>query len=109
MLKKQYKLKKEDFVKVLNNHEVKENKYFILFYQKNNTCQTHYGVIVSSKISRLATERNLLKRRIKAILNQKINLIPQGFNVIIIAKSYSLNKEYDKLEQGLIELLMSLS
>jgi ribonuclease P protein component len=109
MLKKNYKLNAEDFLQVINNHELKENKYFLLMYQKNNINQCRAGVIVSSKISNLATERNLLKRQIKAILNQKLCLIPQKYNLVVIAKKFALDKDFKELEEALTELLVSLS
>lgn len=109
MLKKEYKLNRNDFLKIFKNSDLKENKFFLVLYQKTNSHDIRAGIIVSLKISSLATERNHLKRQIKAILNKKLPLIPKGFKLIIIAKKCALNQEFTELEKALMELLVSLS
>jgi len=62
-------------------------------------------VIVSTKVSKKATERNLLKRRIRAILKE--NGLPEG-ELVIRANPGSETLSYEELAQKVGNALTKL-
>ncbi len=64
-----------------------------------NDNNLHIGIIVSKKlISKLATIRNLIKRRLKNVINENIrNYNLQGYDFIFIARSSIINISYEDL------------
>src|SRR3990167_10596487 len=76
-----------------------------LIYCKNNLGFNRFGVVVANKISNKASERNLLKRRIRYYLRKLNKKVSQGHNLAIVAKAGSLGEEPAGLKNELIQLL----
>ncbi len=75
---------------------------------KNQENTNHYGVLVGLKVSKLAVRRNLVKRRIKAVLAQEDPKLARGYDVVIITKPEIINNNYasikEEIERGLKKL-----
>lgn len=61
------------------------------------------GITVTTKLSKRANVRNLLKRRIREIFRK--NIVPPGFNFVVIALNGAIELEYDQIEEELCFLL----
>ncbi len=110
MLKKKYHLTSSTlFQKIFNQGEFKENKFFVLIYMKNNLVHPRFGIVVSAKTFPLAVDRNSLKRKIRAILNNCVSLFKEGFDIVILTKKGVSDKPSQEMEEALDELLVSLS
>ncbi len=116
LLKKYIMLKKKNrlssnilFKRVFEEGARKENKGFLIFFRKNNLSSPRFGIIVSTKVSKLAVERNKLKRKIRAGLIDLIPVFREGWDIIIISKKYSLRSSFSKIKEMLGDLLIRLS
>lgn len=61
-----------------------------------------FGLVVSKKASKLATERNLIKRRFRSCFYALNNALKkQQIDYIFIAKSATINLQYSKINQDM--------
>ena len=97
------------FKEIFTKGEVKENRYFKIVFKKNNLDYPCYGIVVSTQVSKLAVERNALKRKIRNILRDFLLVFSKGFDVAIIVKRNCLKISFLKLKESLQELLLKLS
>lgn len=95
------------------NSRLKKNKEFDLVFKEGKTVYgdflgvkirenkleaNRFGVLLSTKVSKLAVVRNLYKRRIKDILHQQNLKIKTGYDCIIIVLPKIINKSYQEIE-----------
>jgi len=60
-----------------------------------------FGIVVSTKVSRQAVIRNKVKRRIRDVLKNHLNLIKKNQDILIIALPGIKEVEYQDIEQSL--------
>ncbi len=104
-------MKKRDILKskilfndVYNNGKRISNKYYVICFSKKDFIKNNYGIAVGKKIGN-AVIRNKIKRQIRNIIDNNINIFPKFHNYIIICKKEILNLSYEKMELELINLL----
>jgi len=102
MNKKYIIRKNEEIQNVVNNSSKTVNKYFVVYYLKNNLSFNRYCISVSKKIGKAHT-RNLYKRRIKDILMK--NNINNSCDYVIILRNAILNINYINIKNNLIDAL----
>lgn len=77
-------------------------KTFVLLASPNELGLLRVGYTVSKKTSKLAVERNRIKRRLRAIINE---LLAEhgvtGFDYVIIGKIAALRREHEELKGDL--------
>ena len=101
MKKKDIIKKSDEFTKIINNNKKTRNKYYSLFYKKNDS--TLFGISIPKKTGN-AVVRNKIKRQTKNIIdNNKIN-IQTGYNYVIIIRKEILELSYEEKEKELITL-----
>lgn len=106
MLPKEHRLTKEkDFENVFKNGVSFFTKILGIRYAKNNLNITRCGIIVSQKISKKATARNKIKRRLREILRFYINDIISGYDLIVLTRAEIADKEYEKIFKDLEYIL----
>jgi len=73
----------------------------------NNLSASRFGLVVGTAISKKATVRNRLRRRLREVLRLKIKAgqIKPGFDVVINVKPEALTMEYQQLDKEINELL----
>jgi len=102
MLKKENRLtKKKDFDQVFEKGKSSFNKLLGIKAVNNESSFSRFGIIVSTKISKKAVERNKIKRRIRNILQKELENIRIGKDVVIITLPEIKNKEYQEIEGAL--------
>jgi len=95
MLAKKNRLnKKKDFGQVLKEGKSLKEKFLILKIGKNKTGQIRFGFIVSQKVSKKATIRNKVRRKISELVKLRIKKIKKGVDAILIALSGIEKKEF---------------
>lgn len=94
------------FEEIFTGGKIKENEYFRIIFKRNNLDYPRYGIVVSTKVSKLAVQRNTLKRKIRNILKDFSPVFSQGFDVVVIVKKNCLKMEFSKLKGFLNELLL---
>ncbi|MBI2644930.1 ribonuclease P protein component [Candidatus Uhrbacteria bacterium] len=105
MLPKLFRLsKKSDFDTVFKQGRRKALRYFFVQWLKNEKNHPRIGIIISNKVSKKATLRNKIKRRIREIV---WNMLPSlgSTDVIILAKTGSVNIPYNAIQQDLENIL----
>lgn len=92
-MKKQLRLlTKKDFDNVYKKNYKRITKNFIVYFCKNDLKHARVGVVVSKKVSKLAVDRNLIKRQIRMICQNNPILLKQTDVVIIVRNNYDVNK-----------------
>lgn len=102
-MNKKYIIKKnEEIQQIIGDSNKKVNKYFVIYFRKNNYNFNRYCISVSKKIGK-ANVRNLYKRRIKDILMK--NNINFSKDYVIILRVNILNLNYEQIQSELINVL----
>lgn len=70
-----------------------------------NLPATRFGIAISQKVSKKAVARNLLKRRIKAVLRLLLPQIASGWSVAIGVRPSAQGCEYVEILRELKQLL----
>ncbi len=109
MLAKQYRLSKEkDFEKVFKRGRANYTGQIGVKTIANQFRHNRFGIIVSAKVSKKATERNRIKRRIRQALRQLDKKLIGGYDVVIIALPGLLNLDYQAVKGGLERVFIKL-
>jgi ribonuclease P protein component len=101
MLEKQFRItKKKEFETILEKGKKNIDQLIITKTIKNNLGFNRFGIIVSTRISKKATDRNRVKRKIRNVLVKlKENLIGEK-DVVIIALPTIIKMDYRAIEQS---------
>jgi len=107
MLKKKNKVDKSLFVVVVKRGSgyFSQNASLKVLKTADNNCK--FGISVSKKELKKATDRNLLKRRVLSILKNikpKIS-VKAGFGCVIFLKKGAIDIPYQKLQDEIVFLL----
>lgn len=70
-------------------------------YKINRQTKTRVVFVVSNKVSKKATERNLLKRRLRNATKDFLSEVENNFDLAIIAKQSCLKLDYATLKKQL--------
>ena len=68
---------------------------------KNNLKKNRFGIIISTKISKKATDRNRIKRQIREILKKEEKKIKSSNDCVIITRPGILKKNYNEIESSI--------
>jgi len=108
MLAKQYRLTKNlQFEAVTNKGKAVYSPLLLIKHLKNNYNYSRFGIIVSNKVSKKASQRNLIKRRVREIIKSEINKIKKGQDIVIIISPKVINeqgkiKSYEQIKEILL-------
>lgn len=87
MLVKKYRLVKDkDFEMVFKRGKSFFSKIIILRTAKNNLDVSRFGIIVSTKTAKKATQRNKIKRWIREAIRLDLSKLKTGFDCVLIAR-----------------------
>jgi ribonuclease P protein component len=95
MIAKTNRLSRKDFLICAKSTNLLFSPLFSLRYKVNNLEFGRWSVVVSKKLSKKATDRNKIKRRIYEVLAK--HLLTYKIDSIIYPKPAVLNLEYEKL------------
>ena len=65
-----------EYTEIINLNKSKKNKYFSIYYRKNNQ-DNRYGITIPKKTG-TAVVRNKIKRRIKNIIDNNKKIVQSG-------------------------------
>ena len=94
--------KNEEIQEIIKSNKKIVNKYFVIYYAKNDLNYNRYCISVGKKIGKAHT-RNLYKRRIKDFLMK--NNINSSYDYVIILRTAIIGVPYEKLNIELIKVL----
>jgi len=106
MLPRENRLKKEeDFKKVFKKGRGFTNNLFVLKIVKNNLDISRFAFVISKKISKKATIRNRIKRRLDNVIRADLPKIKKGWDGIIIVLPGAEIKDFKEIEEDINQLL----
>ncbi|OGD25577.1 ribonuclease P protein component [Candidatus Azambacteria bacterium RIFCSPHIGHO2_01_FULL_40_24] len=97
----------EDFKNVFKNGKKSENQFFRIKFLKNQKNLSRFGFIISTKLLKKATVRNILKRRLRMICRHLLKDLKCKFDVVIWPKTNSISLNYKDLTNYLRELILA--
>ena len=92
------------FDEVIETGKKIKNYNFVIFYKEKKDSPTKYGITVPKKVGK-AHIRNMLKRKVRAIIRNYNKTYEKNYNCIIIIRNSCLNLTYRDLESSLQYLL----
>ncbi len=106
MLPKKHRLLiDEDFQAVFKKGRSFFSPIINIRYFKNKSELFRFGIVVSNKVSKKATIRNNIKRRLRAVIRKHFDEIKPSFDCVVIAKPAILNSSYKEIEETVLKLL----
>lgn len=106
MLPKNYRLKKKkDFKEVVEKGKGLKKDFLILKFIKNDLKTTRIGFAVGQKVSKKATLRNKIKRRLREAVNLLSAKIKSGYDLVFFAKKGSEEKSFSEIKEKVGEIL----
>jgi len=103
MLAKIFRLSKQsDFKNVFSNGRKVFGKVFNIRFLPNLEKSSRISVIVSNKISKKATARNLIKRRVREIIRKILPKLKQNYDIIITVLSPASSLDFHQLESEVV-------
>lgn len=109
MLPKENRLKKEkDFEAVFREGKGSACGPLRVKSICNKSEVARFGFIVSKKYSKKASERNLIKRRMREIIRKMMPEIKNGYDIVLLA-SPGLENDYQKLQERIKTVLKNLN
>lgn len=97
--------KKKNFERVFKKGKAVKEDFLLLKFVDNGLAKDRFAIIVSQKISKKATVRNKLKRRIRAIISQKLPKIKKGFDLIFVARPGLESQDFWEIEKTIDKIL----
>jgi len=107
MLPKENRLSQSAEIEALKREGklIKGRFFLTLFSGKEEEIPSQFAFIVSSKVSKKATERNRLKRILREEIRLLLKNIKGGFKVLFIVRKEALTAEAALLRQGVGQVL----
>lgn len=81
---------------------------FTFVFGKTGQTTTRLGLVVTKKIEKLATRRNLIKRRIREVFRKNRHKLAQAFDIIVIARKNAGQCSLQAVEMQFLEALKRL-
>ena len=98
--------KKEDYDAVYRQGGTVSFGGVLLKFRKNNLERARIGIVVGVKFSKLAVERNRIKRQLRVIARANLEKIASGWDIVIIAqKKGKLDVSSHELEERVKKML----
>ncbi|MDD3072701.1 MAG: ribonuclease P protein component [Candidatus Pacebacteria bacterium] len=107
MLSKGNRLKKkEDFKLVFNKGKKIKGIFLYLKAVQNGLGESRFGIIISKKVDKKATVRNLIKRRTRAVIKENLPKIKTNIDCIVFF--ISLPENFISLKKDIEECFEKL-
>lgn len=105
MLKPEQRLRKQKDIETVYQSGRKAHSQFVrIIFTTAGQPESRFAVVVSQKVSKNATDRNMVKRRIRSVVQELMPRFAKSYDVIVIAQPKSLTLTYEHLFQVIDEL-----
>lgn len=95
--------KQKDFEEVYAKGRRTSGPLFNLKAVPTESEQSRVAFVISKKTAKKAVDRNLLRRRLKAIWQEQD--FKPGFDIVVLVKAEALKADYTELKKELIRIL----
>lgn len=101
MLPRQLRItRRADWDRLHRRGEAVHSRALVMKFQETHRPQTRFGFIVGVKVSKRATVRNQVKRRLRAFTGAERTMVKSGYDVIFIARTPSATLSAAALQQN---------
>ena len=97
--------KKKDFDFVFKKGRSFKEGFLVLKIVSNNLEKSRFGIIISQKVSKKATVRNKIKRRIKVLIAKKLPQFKKNADLVLIVIPGLETKDILETEKMITKLL----
>lgn len=97
--------KRKDFDSVFKKGKGFKEKSLFLKTIKNNLEASRFGFVVGKSLSKKATQRNKIKRRLRGLVQDKLSRIKTGFDVAIVAQEGIENEKFQEIKETVEKIL----
>ena len=105
MLKKINRLtKQKDFDHIYKTGKSSFSATMGIKISRNELKNYRFGIVVSTKVSKKAVERNKIKRQIRTIIKEKQYKTDNNYDIIIITLPTIKGKKYNEIKKDLNHL-----
>ena len=107
MLAQIYSLKGEKIInEILKKGQKKQSENFgVFFVDRKNTGLPKFAFVISKKISKLAVNRNRVKRAMGESVRRNVPRVPKGYDFVFLAKKNIVNKSTDEIMKEVQDVL----
>lgn len=114
MLKRKYRVGREDFAEVMKNGGKISTDPFFVRYKKNTNSKAPFrcSVIVSKKIASKAVDRNNFRRRVYNAINEAIKTLPANTKIgtVLFFVKCDLRKiVFDVLKSNVVKIFETIT
>jgi len=100
MLKKSNRIgRNKDFDRAFKFGQSFYDKILGIKVTENDLSVSRLGILVSTKVSKKAVARNLIKRRIRAIVKNEWSNLKDGKDLVIITLPSILDKSFEEIQK----------
>ena len=109
MLPKKNRLKKrKDFERVFKEGKRYNEKFLFLVTAPNHLSFPRFGFVVNLKVSKKATVRNKIKRRLREIIRGFLPEIKKGIDCVIVARPEIKEATFQEMKEVLSRLIKKI-
>lgn len=110
MLKRSQSINQKDFSYIYKRGRRIYQNNFVIIYLSNKKDFSQFAIIISTKVEKLATRRNWMRRYIKSIIKNHLSKIISGYYIVItLKKSFYKIDETEKIKKDLISALTKIT
>lgn len=109
MLPRRSRLQSSAFAEINRRGNFLPARFFSLRVMKNNLGRNRFGVTVGGQISKKATERNKIRRRIYEIIRRAWGETPKGLDAVFSAKKSALGADFNDLKEDILQIIKILN
>lgn len=97
--------KKNDFDRIFKQGRGLREDFMLLRFIKNDLKLSRFGFMVGQKVSKKATARNKIKRRLKALVKSNLLKIKNGVDVVFMVSPSAKSQDFKEIEKLFNSLL----
>lgn len=100
MLSSKYRLKKKiNFARIeIDGRMIQSRSFGMGIYNRNDGEPSHFGFIISTKISKKAVIRNRIKRIMSEVIRINLDKLKNGYDVLFLIKHQAVKITREELE-----------
>lgn len=101
--------RKEEFEKLFRSKKTVRirSELFTLYAMQSKETNSRFGFVVGTKVSKKATARNKLKRRMRAVVARALPAIQTGADVVLVARPQAGEATFQEIGKTIINLLQT--
>lgn len=109
MLAKKFRLAGYKIPQVVKSTKSVFSKFFKVKFLRLDSPNPQFCFLVSKKNFKKAVDRNLIKRRLTEVVNDKINQFPQNYAFIFFINKEITNCQFTEIEKQVNELIIAVN